>query len=623
MKRGTRNLFVKLFAACVAARVRPLFALVLVTSVFNQGCFDEEKGEPFYGRVVVPQTQELRWSDGGLPRVFDPAVAASPPDTDAVRAIFEGLTDYDPRTLEPVPAVALRWESDEGGRVWTFHLRPDSRWTNGDHVTAQDFVRSWKRTLQLGSRAPHSGLLSNIEGAREIASTPMQSREQPRAENTPAEPSEQSSETVAPTPAPAVFGASAVDERTLRVRLVHPDENFPALASHPVFRPVHELGAHTDIITPPRTATGVGEELEATLISNGAFRLSRRAGNGVVLERAETYWDASRIALERVHFVASTDAEDALAAYRAGEVDAITNAAFEPLALKLLAPYEDFHRETYGALTFYQFNTARAPFADRKVREAFALALDIERLSADVMGGATIPAKKFIPVPEGAEREGVAGDKKEAGRAELAFDPARAKALLAEAGYPEGKDFPVVRLLVNRNEQQRLLANAVAGMWRTALNVRTEVITKDWDEYEAALSAGEYDVARRSVVMQTLNEETNMLAIFGETAAPPRDSKPSLATDENGREETDKTDDKELSSVELDQTRVRRVMTEEEALRELPAIPIYFAASFSLVKPYVEGFHTNLLDAPSLKHVRVDRAWTPPPPESGGGTGGL
>src|SRR5919202_1127343 len=152
--------------------LRLAFSLLLAASLLLSGCFRGEEGERFYGKVAVPPAQEFRWSDGGLPKVFDPARAAAPPDTDAVRALFEGLTDYEPGTLRPAPAVATSWEPADGGRRWTFHLREDARWTNGDPVTAQDFVRSWRRTLGLGERAPHAALLSNIEGVPQQPSGP-------------------------------------------------------------------------------------------------------------------------------------------------------------------------------------------------------------------------------------------------------------------------------------------------------------------------------------------------------------------------------------------------------------------------------------------------------------------
>ncbi|HEX6650082.1 MAG TPA: peptide ABC transporter substrate-binding protein, partial [Pyrinomonadaceae bacterium] len=314
--------------------------------------------------MVTPKSQEFRWSNGGLPQTFDPAFAAAPPDTDAVRALFEGLTDYDPRTLAPVPGVATRWESSNDGRVWTFYLRDNARWSNGEKVTAGDFVRSWERTLKIGPLAPHTELLENIEGAVPAKAT------------TPA---------TAP-PAPHHFGARAINDHVLQVTLQHADTSFPALVAHPVFRPVKVPDADR-----------VNQLDSRELISNGAFLLTATGTDGVRLERAKTYWDGDSVALDRVTFVNTSDPEQALSAYRSGDIDAITNAPFEPLALKLLAPYKDFRRSTYGALTYYDFNTSRAPFDDVRVREALALAIDRESVSRDDLGGATEPAGKFLP----------------------------------------------------------------------------------------------------------------------------------------------------------------------------------------------------------------------------------
>ena len=308
------------------------------------------------------------------------AFAAAPPDTDLVRAIFEGLTDYDPRTLEPVPAVAKHWESANDGRTWTFYLREEARWSNGEAVVAKDFVESWRRTMRIGDLAPHTDLLSNIVGAAAVSVPDVPAR------SSNARRSRETAEITASERADARFGAEAVDEHVLRVRLQIPDLNFPALVAHPVFRPI-KVAADNSL-----------KRIDASgLISNGAFLLANQGENRVLLHRAENYWARSEINLERVEFVGAVNAEAALAAYRAGEVDAVTNSAFEPLALKLLTPYQDFRREIYGALTYYSFNLAHEPFDDVRVREALAIAIDRERLSQDEMGGATEPAKKFLP----------------------------------------------------------------------------------------------------------------------------------------------------------------------------------------------------------------------------------
>ena len=518
-------------------------SLLLVLCLTHTGCFNTNQPSTYYGKVVPPKTQEFRWSNGGLPQTFDPAFAAAPPDTDAVRALFEGLTDYDPKTLEPVPAVATRWESSGDGRIWTFYLRDNARWSNGEKVTAQDFVRSWERTLKIGPLAPHTELLSNIEGA-----TPSVSE-------------------------PHAFGARALDENVLQVTLQRGDTSFPALVAHPVFRPVKVADAQSTT------------RLEShELISNGAFHLLAAETNQVQFERAKTYWDDASVALDRVTFVNTANAEDALSAYEAGEIDAVTNAPFEPLALKLLAPYQDFHRSTFGALTYYAFNTAHEPFDDVRVREALALSIDRERVSRDDLGGATEPAWKFLP-------EAMSGEQPVVDKTGLVeHDVNKARELLAEAGYPNGESFPVIRLLINRNEQQRIVAQSIVAMWRAALNIETEIVIRNWDEYEAAIKNGDFDIVRRGMVMQSTSELVNLRMLFERDPRPLPSASPEASPSPQ-------------PTVPVE--------TEAQALKDMKAVPIYFASSYSLVKPYVSGFDSNVLDVPSLKKTRIATNWTP------------
>jgi ABC-type oligopeptide transport system substrate-binding subunit len=602
------------------------FAVIAALSLLSSGCFVGEETDSYYGQIVVPRTHEFRWSDGGLPQIFDPARAAVPPDTDAVRALFEGLTEYDPRTLAPVPGVAMRWESSEDGRVWTFHLRRDAHWTNGEAVTAHDFVRSWQRALQLGERAPHIKLLQNIQGASHIVEitgtiTAENKNSTAYSDNANKTSSRRGAiEGAAGVSAnksayeaeakPTPFGATAVDDYTLRVILIRPDQNFPALVAHTVFRPIHAgdfSREDNDNVTSPQS-----------FVSNGAFQLVQQGRSGVILERSGKYWDAQSVGLERVRFVATKDAEEALALYRAGEVDAVTNAGFEPLVLKLLRPYEDFHRETFGALAYYSFNMRNKPFDDVRVRRALALAIDRDRISEDELGGATEPAKKFLPTQ-------IAKAEDDSAMLRLEYDASHAQKILAEAGFPHGQNFPRIHLLINRNDQQRVIAQSIAAMWRSVLGIETDIVGKNWDEYEATVHAGDYDLVRRGLVMQSTDEATNLREMFESNVSEvialaslekPQQVEPHkhklLASPEgishsSAIEERDNT-----SAVKAEAAQSAQINTEEEALRLLPAIPIYFASSYALVKPYITGFNANLLDAPSLKCVRLNTAWRAP-----------
>ena len=657
--------------------------LTLGLSASGGGCFEGQQGDRYYGRVIVPRAQEFRWSDGGLPKIFDPALAAVPPDTDVVRAMFEGLTDYDPRSLKPVSGVATRWESSADKRVWTFYLRSDARWSNGDPVTAHDFVRSWQRTLRFGERAPHARLMQNIEGAQATTAAPSVQPPSAASPTASAAPSPvQPSPIIAPplavnsdnarageqgasSPAntsqmPPVFGAEAINDHVLKVRLQHSDEDFAALVAHPVFRPVHTVigsseNRSTDEQSSANDSTAGEGESDARIVSNGAFTLAARETDSVLLERTGSYWDVGAVKLKRVRFVSMRDGEEALAAYGAGQVDAVSNASFEPLALKLLAPYEDFDRATYGALTYYAFNTTRSPFDDLRVRRALAISIDRERLSADTLEGRTEAATRFLPFPiavrENDDSSSNNPDKtSQDADARLGFDPKRARQLMTEAGFPGGDGFPTIKLLVNRNDQQRLLAQAIAGMWRNVLGVETEITVRAWDEYEAAIRAGDYDIARRSVVMPTIGEKMNLLAMFEPPAGDAESVYPAVALAGDGSATSPFTSsatahgappvttpgmplitapvtptphgaspsqaaasaqgnlDGQMSPGNSPAV-APVVLSEAQALRELPAMPIYFATSNILVKPYVEGFQTNLLDAPILKYVRIDTGW--------------
>lgn len=584
-------------------------SLLVLVSLLVSACLQDHPVQLYYGAVKPPGDQEFRWSDGGVPKIFDPSLAAAPPDTDLVRALYEGLTDYDPQTMQPVPAVAERWEASADNKTWTFYLRPNARWSNGDPVTAHDFVRSWRRTVEPRRRAPHASLLANIVGVDGIvrsAGTVSAHREAGQAappnSNTnvaesPTEASPDRPNSPTTTDASNNFGAEAVSDTVLRVHLAHADSDFPSLVAHPAFRPSHEVNA-------AGTTTGSVEYL----VTNGAFKLAKVEDNNVLLERSQGYWDVGTVALKSVRFVSSVNSEAALSAYQAGDVDAVTNTGFAPLAIKLLSPYKDFRRSTYGSLNFYRFNTTRAPFNDVRVRQALAVAFDRDRLIEDETKGTTEPATTFLPVQMRKNQE-EEGPKVEP----IKFDITRAKELLVAAGYPDGKGFPHVRLLINRNEQQKQVAQAVVDMWRTGLGIDAEIVVKNWSEYEAAIAAGDFDIVRRGVVMQTTDETANMMALLDanppvtasdQTEAAPDSTVPTPSPDGtapvNGPGVPNRV-----------QTVPPTIFTESEALAEMPAIPLYFASSYSMVKPYVTGFDTNLLDAPSLKRVRIETNWQP------------
>ena len=591
----------------VLQRCFPAFAVFLAAALLL-ACTQLRSPEPeqYFSRSQPPVPRELRWSNGKLPKTVDPALVSTAPDIDVSRALFEGLTDLDPVTLDPIPAIAESWSPSDDFRTWTFRLREEAKWSNGTAVTADDFVRSWRRVAELGQKAPHGDLLANIVGfSKASAPDPTEAADEsglldvavdetatPAPEAT-AAPEESPAPTPSGTPTTAgkgvkpLLGVLAVDERTVQVTLIRSDKDLPKLVAHPVFRPV------------PAKQSGLDLSKNAEQIAtSGPFRIVSAGGDGVTLDRQQNYWDTESVKLDRVRFVPAASPEKALEGYRNGEVDVVTNSAFSNAAVKLLEPYDDFRRASFAALNFYELNTKKVPFTDRAVREALAIAIEREKLTEGELGGATRPAYGFTPFSPG-------------GTKLLVSDAARARDLLDSAGYPNGEGFPVVRLLINRNETQQRIARAVARMWKTNLNIETEIVVMEPDQLAAAQQAGDYDAIRKGVVMPTPSETANFIAMFhGDAAAHDDDTESpagSVRSEFSAPSPTPAGDNADpLTGASLE---TERFFTEESALFELPGIPLYFPTSYSLVKPYVKGFDSNSLDAPLLKRVEIDTNW--------------
>ncbi|MGD9589337.1 MAG: ABC transporter substrate-binding protein [Pyrinomonadaceae bacterium] len=610
-----------------SAHSRFVLAFIGCALLISASCTQIKKPvtEPFYAETSPPPRQEFRWSNGKLPQSLDPALAAAPPETDLVRALYEGLTEVDPVTLEVKPGVAESWSRSEDSRVWTFKLRSNARWSDGRTVTAHDFVRAWERLVRLGEKTAHHNLLFNIEGVSKAIAATAVSKEAvtttdqpnpsantsppaPKPKGTPSNsagvPPEPKADTDRPAteaepPKPPVkaedLGFSALDENTLVIRLVVPDPDLPQLVAGPIFRPIAGDGEEFE-----------GEKLNAGLTTNGPFRIDKIDETGIRLVRFEDHWNKDAIRLESVLVVPMESPEAALEAYKAGELDAVTNMDLSPLVLKILSPFDDFRKTTHSALNFYEVNTARAPFSDRRVREALSISIERERLTEGETDGLTRPALQFLPY-----RRDV--------RTKLAQDKTKAQDLLREAGFPDGKGFPVIRLLINRNDLQLRIARSVARMWKQNLNLETEITLKDLADVEKTRKAGDYDLVRRGVVYPTSNNAVNMMALLdihpGAVAvAPVRPDQPvSVPSPFRSTEPANSNSAERPPADQKDSPIIGDgvILSEDEALYELRAIPLYFPTSYALVKPYVSGFEMNSLDVLLLSSVAIDSDWKP------------
>jgi oligopeptide transport system substrate-binding protein len=583
-----------------AALVVACSAVALLAS-----CTQVKPPEPdqYLSASTPPQVQELRWSNGKLPKSFDPARAAAAPETDIVCALYEGLTEIDPSTLNALPAAAERWSVSEDGRTWTFHLRKDAKWSNGKRVVAADFVNSWKRVAALGARAAHPELFQNIIGFEpknaEAEKRGTKEATKPESGETigkgpfASDTTGDSTDTESAAPRAHLIGVTATDELTLNVALIKPDKDLPKLVSDPSFRPVFGDGGNFE--------NGL---LDASIVTNGPFTVTDVSNGGVVVQRSDSYWNKSAVKLERIRFVPTENAEAALEAYKNGELDAITNSDFEPLALKLMAPYGDFRQTTHNALNLYDFNTRRAPFSDRRVREALSTAIDRQRIVDTEFQGTAEAADDFLPITR-------------AGDGSLDYDAAYARDLLSRAGFANGVGFPQVRLVVNRNDLQQRVARVVARMWKQNLGIDTQVIVKDPAELDVVRASGEYDLIRRGVVMPTADEATTLDAIFHssqwlETSGT---SSPPETNAQLGFKSTEAPHGPSASEKPVEPTAQpapATVTSAGDALYELYSLPLYSPNAYSLVKPYVHGLQITGLGSVSVKNISIDNNWSPP-----------
>jgi oligopeptide transport system substrate-binding protein len=587
---------------------RNAFYFCLFTFAFLfSGCGDKNaipKTEPFYGETKIPIKQEFRWSNGKLPTTIDPAFASASPETDVVRAVFDCLTELDAKTLKTQKSLAIDWKSSEDFKTWTFQIRKDAKWSNGESVTAKDFVRSWKRLATLGEKVSHRILLKNIVGAevskinedRDVFVEESESRQLEQRDSSVKIPELNSDKKTK-------FGVESIGNFTLKVLLVEPDNNFPALVANPMFAAVYDENEF------------YANKLNAGITTNGAFRINSIGNDGITLDRSANYWNKENVTLTRVKFIPMETAENALQAYKTGDIDALTNFHFEPLALKLLKPFDEFHRTKHSAINVYEFNLHRKPFDDVRVREALAISIDRERLTEDEMDGATEPAFAFSlfnssrPFRQNVEK---------------------ARKLFSAASFENGENFPVIRLIVNRNDMQKRVAKAIAAMWKKNLNIDTEIIVKENADFETAKNTGEFDLIRRGVVLPTTNESANMPAIFPLKIQPEKTAEPievansnTANSNVNAANTTDTNSNiianvnvnsnlLENIQVETEETvEIKPILNEAQAIAEIPSIPLYYPKSYSLVKPYIQGFETNVLDAPSLKTVKIDENWQP------------
>jgi oligopeptide transport system substrate-binding protein len=403
-----------------------------------------------------PAGVDLIILNGAEPQSLDPAVISGQIEGRLCTALFEGLTRRN-AAGELVPGVAERWEVSADGLTYTFHLRPNARWSNGDPVTAHDFAYSWRRVLEPETAAVYAEILFFIRNAEAYQTGKIQDFSQ--------------------------VGIRALDDLTLRVDLAAPAAYFPDVVAFTTYLPVHRptVERYGDRWTRP-----------GRMVSNGAYQLRAwKINDRVELEANPHYWNAPAVRSRRIDALAVTKATTALNLYLTGQADVLLDKGLiPPLLAGELRDRPDLHRFTFLATYFYRFNTTRKPFDDPRVRRALTAAIDRESIVRRITRGGETPATAFTP-------PGIPGYTPPPG---TGYDPELARRLLAEAGFPGGRGFPRASILYNKTELNEQIAVEIQGMWRRELGIEVELQNQEWATYLKSLDNLEYDIARSSWV---------------------------------------------------------------------------------------------------------------------------
>ncbi len=528
--------------------------VVVLLAFMLAGC-----GRPLTRVESGDQAQILHRGNGAEPQDIDPQIITGVPEDHIVVALFEGLVSEDPHDLHPIPGVAERWDISDDQKIYTFHFRPNARWSNGDRVTAPDFVRAYRRILAPTLAAEYAYMLFVVKNAEEYNKGNLKDFTQ--------------------------VGFKAMDDLTLRIELNGPTPYFLSLLNHYSWYPVHVATVEK---YGPADERGNRWTRPENFVGNGAFVPTKwRINDVLIVKKNPLYWDAATVKLQEIRFypIESLDTEER--AFRAGQLHVTYEAPLPKIDSYLKNKRDLIHIDPYLGTYMYRFNVTRPGLGDKRVRKALAMALDREAIATRVRRAGEIPAHTFTP-------PGTAGYQPPPG---IQTDIEGARKLLAEAGYPDGKGFPKFRLMYNTLESHRSIAEAVQEMWKKNLNIEVELENQEWKVY--------IDNQRR------LNYDIGRYAWIGDYVDP--NSFLDMFLTGGGNNQTgwsNKEYDRLIAAAGQTGDMKKRFeffyKAEEILMDEAPMIPVYHYTHPYLMSPALKGWYPNILDRHPYKYVWLE-----------------
>lgn len=440
---------------------------------------------------------------------IDPQVAQATDDIRLIYAMFEGLTTFDPMTFTVIPGQAARWDVSDDGTVYTFHLRPDLKWSDGTPLTTEDFRYAWRVGMMPDTAPPYAEFLYFIKGGHEFANWALEELKRVQAIADPAERRAAARQRLADSERKfdEIVGVKVIDRQTIQVTTARPLPYFlEIVACWPLFplpkhvlEKVSAIDPSTLMLRRDQQWTRPGREPE-TMIVNGPYRLvSWRFKRELYFEANEHYSDTANVDARTLRIINYQTTESMFNAYASGTLDIMFGAQALKFCPSLIEAQQRGERDDVFAVDnfgtyYYAFNCrptlpdGRAnPFADPRVRKAFALSADKRALVEQVTRLRQTVADVFIPAGSIAGYDSPGG---------LGYDPERARQLLAEAGYPEGRGLPTIEISYNTGGGHEDAAQALGRMWARALGVKVSFEAQEWKVFLDRRQRGQFMIAR-------------------------------------------------------------------------------------------------------------------------------
>lgn len=484
---------------------------------------------------------------GPSPETIDPALNSAVDGANMIIHAFEGLLKFD-RNNDIVAGLAESWEQSDDGLTWTFHLRPGLKWSDGSALTADDFVYAWKRVAAPETAAPYGyDLLNMVVGFDEASDGDLDK-----------------------------LGVEAPDADTFIVHLVNPCIYFDKIAAFAVLVPVQRATIE---------ANGDGWTTKpSTYVCSGPYYMTEFTdGSRIVFTKNPNYWDAENVTFDNIVWHLIEDPNTSYNAYNQNVIQLIKDVPTEEIPA--LRGNGEFYVEPIMGTYYISFNTQRAPFTDSRVREALSLAIDRDHVANVIMQGTFSPAKNFVgpgvsDAASGSSFEEVTTKKYgDHFSADYAKDLAKAKRLLAAAGYPDGNGFPAIEYLTNDASYHKPVAEYLQACWGE-LGITMTVNIQEWKTMTADRRSGNFDIARNGWVYDW-DDPSNMINLL-ETGNGNNDGKYSSA-------EFDRLVRLARSTTDVSRHYDYLHQAEQVVLKDAAMAPIAYYNEFWLQKKNLKG----------------------------------